>query len=254
MKYKYTYKYFKNSMPDWKKKKDPIFIKLFFRPISFFGAAFCARFNISANVVTIFSLFIAIVACGLFFLPNYSAQLVGAILINFWLLLDCIDGNLARSVKQQPFGEFLDAMGSYLLVALLGISLGYSVFCNGGLFIKSGNVFSVILGAMAASTDTLMRLTYQKYKNVSIDLQNKGVIEKEYDIRTDHQSVSNLRIRIEMELGIGGILPPMILLCTVFGFLDIIVVYLFCYSMTACAVTIISYIIKTLKYLDVSIR
>ena len=67
---KYNSKYFRDNMPDWKKKNDPIFVKCFFRPMSFPLAAICANMGISANTVTIVSIFIALVANILFFFIN----------------------------------------------------------------------------------------------------------------------------------------------------------------------------------------
>jgi len=56
---RYTAEYFRKDMPEWKKKKDPIFARFFYRPVSFYISAICANMGIKANVVTIFSVFVA---------------------------------------------------------------------------------------------------------------------------------------------------------------------------------------------------
>ena len=155
--------------------------------------------------------------------------MIGAILINIWLILDCADGNIARSVRKQPFGEFADGISSYILVGLMCISMGFSVYFSGGIIFKPGSPWIILLGAVASSSDSLMRLVYQKYKNTSKELQDKGVIEQEKDIRTDKNSVGSVRVRIEAELGIGGILPVAILIATILNALDIIIIYCFVY-------------------------
>jgi hypothetical protein len=99
-----------------------------------------------------------------------------------------------------------------------------------------------------------MRVTYQKYKNNSSELQLNGTIPKEIDKRTDHNSVTSLRTRIEMEMGIGGILPPAILLCTIFNSMDIILFYMFFYNLSACIAVVVIYIRKALKYINMPMR
>ncbi len=69
----------------------------------------------------------------MFLFCRYECNIIGALLVLFWHLLDCVDGNLARSVKPQPFGGFVDSESSYILVALLGSCLGISAYHGGGL-------------------------------------------------------------------------------------------------------------------------
>ena len=108
---KYNSKFFKDNMPLWKRKKDPLFVKLIYRPLSFGVAALFANLGIKANVVTVLSLFPAALCGVLLSINNYIVNIVGALLLSVWLLLDCADGNLARSVERQPYGDFLDALG-----------------------------------------------------------------------------------------------------------------------------------------------
>jgi phosphatidylglycerophosphate synthase len=168
--------------------------------------------------------------------------------------MDCVDGNLARSVKQQPFGDFVDATSSYVLVGLLGVSLGINCFQNGGLLFTKGSVYIVLLGALASSSDTLMRLIYQKYKATSNDLQNRGIIPTERDVRTEHQSVSSLRVRLEMELGIAGVIPFLVILCTLTNSLDALIIYMVLYYGGSCIVLSTLYTIKALKYRNTDMK
>ena len=124
----YTPKYFKDSIPDWKRKKDPFLSRLFYRPLSFLIASFCVNNRINANTVSYFSAGVAIIACASYIIPYYGFHVLGAILINIWLILDCTDGNLARSYKKQPFGEFADGISSYILVGLMCTTISFSVY------------------------------------------------------------------------------------------------------------------------------
>lgn len=225
----YSAKYFKDSLPDWKRKKDPVLSRVFYRPVSFYISSIATKLDISANTISYFSAIIAVFSCILFLFNRFEMKMIGAILINIWLILDCADGNIARSVRKQPFGEFADGISSYILVGLMCISMGFSVYFSGGIIFKPGSPWIILLGAVASSSDSLMRLVYQKYKNTSKELQDKGVIEQEKDIRTDKNSVGSVRVRIEAELGIGGILPVAILIATILNALDIIIIYCFVY-------------------------
>ena len=96
----YSPKDFFDSMPKWKRRKDPFFTKIFFRPVSFVISSILANLKISANAVSIFSILVSIAVAVLFCIPNKICTYVGGGLICFWLLLDCVDGNLARTVKK----------------------------------------------------------------------------------------------------------------------------------------------------------
>lgn len=243
----YTAAYFKENMPDWKKKKDSILLKIFYRQISFKLAPILANHNISANSVSYFSTIIGIAACGCFLPSDWIFHIIGALLINIWLILDCTDGNLARSVKKQPFGEFADGISSYILVGLMCSAMGVTVFLEGGLLVQPGHYLFIYIGALASSADTLMRLIYQKYKATERELADNGIIKIEKDIRTDHSQVGNLKVRIEAELGIAGLLPLFILLASIFQTLDLVVIYCFLYYVSSCVIASLIYIRKAIS-------
>ena len=244
---KYTAKYFKDTMPEWKRKKDPPLSRIFYRPAGYFLAAVFANIGISANSVSYLSILEGILACILFLPNNFICRVMGAVLVNLWLVLDCTDGCIARSVKAQPFGEFADGISSYTIVALLGICMGMACYSDGGLLINPGSPWIIFIGSVASVSDTLMRLVYQKYKAVELDLASKGLAEVEYDLRQDHKQVGSLRIKIEQDLGIGGILPLLSLLGVLFHSLDLVLFYCLLYYGGSCIVVIMGYIHKARK-------
>jgi len=244
---KYTPKYFWENIPDWKRKKDPVLSRIFYRPLSCVTASISANLGISANTVSYFSGILAIVACLLFLIPQFWARLTGAILVNIWLLLDCTDGNLARSYKKQLFGEFADGISSYILVGLLCTCMAVSVYFTGGVLIPAGTVWIVVIGALASSSDTMMRLIYQKFNATAVMHQKEGVLPEQEDSRTDHAKVGSLRVRIESELGIGGILPAAILIAVIFQALDLIVIYCLLYYGGACIVSSLMQVRKAIR-------
>lgn len=222
---KYTFSQMKNSMPAWKRKKDPVLTKVFYRPVSFALACICANHGISANTISYLSAIVAIVGSALFIPQDYMCHIIGALLFNVWIIMDCIDGNLARCVRKQPFGEFADSMSSYILVGTMGAPMGIAAYYDGGLVIPAGSIWLILLGAIASSSDSLMRLIYQKYKNIERKMADMGVVEVGYDLRNDTNQVGSFRVRVENELGIGGILPFAILVGTIFRALDIVVIF-----------------------------
>jgi phosphatidylglycerophosphate synthase len=244
---KYTAKFFRKSMPEWKRKKDPILTRWFYRPLSFYGSAFCANRNISANTVSFFSAIIAVLACSCFVYDNHSSRVIGAVLCNFWLFLDCVDGNIARSVKKQAFGAFADSMSSYILVGLLCTSLGIAAYFDGGIFIPKGCVWIILLGAVASSSDSLMRLIYQKYKNTEKDLEKLNVLHAEIDERQDPNESTNWKNKIDETFGIGGIMPILILFASISHALDLMVIYCFCFFFPVAIISIIVLVRKAIK-------
>lgn len=233
---RYTAEYFKQGMPDWKRKKDPLFVKIIYRPLSFYVSAIVANNGIMANDISYFSSLVAIVSCSFFLFNNYYLHIAGAVLMNIWLLLDCVDGNLARSVKKQPFGEFADAMSSYILVAFMCSAVAVAVYYEGGVLVPPNSHWIIYCGAIASSSDTLMRLIYQKYKATERELISQGIVMTEEDDRTDHSKVSSWRVRIEMELGICFLAPASIF-CSVFRCFDLFVFYCLFYFGGSCIVT-----------------
>lgn len=239
MKKKYSIKYFYEGLPAWKRKKDPLLTKMFYRPLSFVFSSILANMGVSANTVSYMSVVVAVIGSCLFMTPSYVMHIVGAVLFNIWLIMDCIDGNLARCVRKQPFGEFADSMSSYILVGTMGAPMGIAVYYDGGFLLPTGTFWLIFLGAIASSSDSLMRLIYQKYKNTERKMADMGVLEVGYDLRTDNSQVGSFRIRVENELGIGGILPFAILMGAIFRAIDIVVVFCACYYGVSFVISVI---------------
>lgn len=240
----YTGKYFRDSMPEWKKKKDFFISRYCYREPSFYISAFCANHEIKANNVSYFSIIIAIICTACYLIPDRSAYIAGAIFLIFWNILDCVDGNLARSVEKQLFGTFADALSSYILLGLICTTIGMAVYNEGGLFFESGCPWVIVLGALASSSDTIMRLAYQKYKNTESEIAQTGVIDIAYDKRQDINQTTSWRVRIEAWLGLDGLLSYVMILATLFHILDIVIFYCMIYNGGACVFSILNLIKK----------
>lgn len=244
---KYTVQFFRENLPEWKRQKDPFMVKYFFRPLSFYGASFCARRGISANTVSYASGILALISCALYLFDSYLCHVAGAVLMNVWLLMDCVDGNLARCVKKQPFGIFADAISSYMLVGFICTCMAFAVYSEGGIFFHPGCQWIILMGALASSSDTMMRLIYHKYEQAHQELIKNRIMPDEEDAHTNITNVSNWKIRIEHELGLDGFLTVLVLICTVLKSIDVAVIYCFVYYGGAFIVSYVTFVRKAIK-------
>lgn len=102
--FKYTARYFKEDLPEWKRLKDPFTTRIFYRPLSFVMASIATRIGLSANTISYISIFISIFACIFIAIPNnITLNIIGAILVNVWLLSDCTDRKYSKKCKKTTF-------------------------------------------------------------------------------------------------------------------------------------------------------
>lgn len=247
MERKYTAKFFRDSLPEWKRKKDSLLVRHFFRPISFYTASVAANIGIGANDVSYFSMLVAIIGSLCYVIGQRWANIVGALLVIFWMVLDCTDGNLARSIKKQPFGEFADGASSYILINFLFSALGITTYKSGGLIFDVGAWILLFLGVFGGGTDSLARLLYQKFEN---DRKMQETLSGQADTketRTAQNKLIKLHDRIDKELGLNGIFLPAILVCSIFNWLDVFVLFYSSFYIVSLMATIVLLIKKAKK-------
>ena len=230
---KYTAKYFRESIPEWKRKKDPLIARLFYRRVSFYLSSYCANRGVSANSVSYFSIIIALLSCACYFIDNHNTHIIGAVLINLWLVLDCVDGNLARSVKKQPFGEFADASSSYFLISFIYVFMGYAIYNEGGVLFNSGDITIVMMVSIATVTDSFMRLLYNKYNQGEREYQ-QNYLGIEPQKESDEPKIPSRMEQLNEALSIGGYYPVIILIATLLHSLDLFLVYIFMFNIASC--------------------
>lgn len=214
---KYTPIFFYKGLPEWKRKKDPVLSRLFYRPVSFLLSAVFSSAGLTANSVSLISLAVGLAACLSFVLLHPT---VGAVLINAWLLLDCADGNIARCVRSEKYGEFIDAVSGYILLGLMFPCMGLCVYHLGGSVFEAGDPMILFFGALASSFDALSRLAYQKFQVVGFGM---GVNNHADQNPERVKGIQSIRIKVDQALSLGGILPAVILLSVLLGSLDLVV-------------------------------
>lgn len=249
---KYSPKFFKNTMPEWKRKKDSIVAQIFHRPISYVFSSIFAEMGLTPNQVSFISLIIAFATCACFFTGSKTGYLIGAILMNLWSIVDSADGNMARSIGAKPYGDFIDATSSYIIVGFIFPVLGLVVYQEGGLLVPAGTVWIIVVGAYASSCDTMARLFFQKMKSNTSEIQLKEMAEGKLTIQdvlnvpTASPSVfMRLFARIDSELSIGGWNLIAIVLCVILECLDLYIIFYAFYFPAIFLASMIYFIKKT---------
>ena len=99
--------------------------KLYVRRLSPYLTRPLLRTRVTPNAVTWTMIAVGIVAAGVLTLPGVLAAAAAATLIQGQILLDCVDGEIARWRRQfSPAGIYLDRLGHYVTETALPIALG----------------------------------------------------------------------------------------------------------------------------------
>ncbi|MGI9319515.1 MAG: CDP-alcohol phosphatidyltransferase family protein, partial [bacterium] len=144
-----------------------------FRRLSFYPTAISMNMGLTANQTTWISIFINLAGIILLAVGDYLSALLGASMLIFWLVLDSVDGNIARYEKScSLYGEFIDALGAYIAhLSIFAAGIGF-YFSRNSLLLQNfelpAETYSagiLIVGAVASLSAILIRLIYQKFKN-----------------------------------------------------------------------------------------
>lgn len=250
---KYTYKQILDSLPVKKNSNSSWWVKLWVRKASFFFTYIFINLGFSPNGVSILSIFVTLAACALFTVPVKWAVITAVVLINFWLVLDCVDGNIARCRKQKTvYGEFVDDIGGYYTVAFVYLAIGVCAYNFGGVLFNQSSMWLIVMGGVSSVCDILARLIHKDYEHFT----DKTLTEAErkeknshesYEV-TDKKSLSYIRRRIGKEIGISGCFMLFTILCCIFNAYDLMTVFYFLFNGAALVATTGLFIYKADKY------
>jgi len=98
-----------------------------YRPLGFLLVKAIFRTSITPNQITVFSIFVGLLAGLGYGLGRRSTIVAGALLLAFSIVLDCADGQLARLKKNGTrFGRLLDGLVDYAvdLSVCIGLAVG----------------------------------------------------------------------------------------------------------------------------------
>lgn len=110
-----------------KKELGNEFCNIWYRPISVYLTKLFLYTPISANQVTLLSILSGVLGGLLMILSNNLFDVIGIILLQFYWILDHVDGEVARYRKSGSLaGEYFDFMAHYIVfpVFLIGMTFG----------------------------------------------------------------------------------------------------------------------------------
>lgn len=227
---KYTYKEIKASLTKKKNSRSSLWIQLWVRKASFPITYVLINTGWTANMVSLLSWFVVFAGAVLLGINNFWCMLAGVILTNFWLLLDCVDGNIARVKKVKTFmGDFYDAVAGYGPFSFTMVALGVAAYNTSFLVPEKYRLFLVLIGGIGAVSNIYMRLVHQKYLNCYFAGQK---ILGELDEITlqdteDKRSFAYIREQIDKNFGVSGLFMPWLIVALFTNTFDIMLV---CYA------------------------
>lgn len=221
----YSLKTIIDSLPAKKNSKSSLWVKLIVRRLSFLFTYVFINMGFSPWTVSVLSAVVAIAGSVLLMLPNYTFVVIGMILIQYWLILDCVDGNIARCKKQSSeLGSFIDALSGYYVSAFVYLGTGVAAYHFS--HFENFRFLFVLMGAVSSISGILSRLIHQKYTYTILMLENGS-----HKLSTPEEEVENkksfqyLRSRIDKEIGISGLFMPFLIIAAVFNLFDLITVF-----------------------------
>lgn len=137
----------KNWVTDW-------YSVLVRKYISIFFTKFFLIVNITANQVTHMQNFIGVLGALLFISGNYLHSIAGVILLQFYAILDHVDGEVARCRQEESEqGKYLDILGGNLVLPLTLFTISIGAYNVPSLFLDFNffhNMWILIFGGISS--------------------------------------------------------------------------------------------------------
>ena len=227
---KYTFKDITSSLTKKKNSRSSLWVQLWVRKASFPVTYLFINTGWTANMVSVLSWFVIFGAAVLLCVNNFWCMLAGVILTNFWLVLDCVDGNIARVKKVKTFmGDFYDAVAGYGPFSFTTVALGLAAYHTTFIVPEKYRYLLILLGGFAAVANIYMRLVHQKYLNCFF--AGKKILGELDEITLkdteDKKSFAYIREQIDKNFGVSGLFMPWLFVALFTKTFDIM---LFCYA------------------------
>lgn len=200
------------------------------RPMSFPITWVFLRMGLSANAATLFSMVVGLTSCTMFAVGSWEAAVLGAVLYNGFLVVDSVDGNIARLLKtSSKKGEFFDALVGDLVGVLLlpCIAVGLVIHehpvsstASHLLPIQSGYIL-VVASLIATLCYQSAILLFQRKKVILITAKPK----KPNDFGVSSSALKSFALMLVRNLTGFPFLAPAVLVFSLLDMLWILVVY-----------------------------
>lgn len=248
---KYTLKQIVDSLPKKKNSRSSLWVQLVVRKLSFLVTYVFINLGLTANTTSVISVFVAAASCLFLCIDSFACRLIGALLINFWLILDCVDGNIARCTKKSSYmGEFYDAIGGYSAIAFSTIGIGVSAYHTSTILPQSLSYLFILIGAMGSMLNVFTRLIYQRYTNAvfTTNLIVGAPNEMPENYTEEKKNFAYIREQVDKQFGIAGLFMVLMLLAPFIQIFDIICVLYSSYYVLAFIISFYMYCQKAKSF------
>lgn len=208
---KYTMKDITSSLTKKKNSRSSLWIQLWVRKASFPVTYVLINSGWTANMVSLLSWFVVAAGAICLGIDSFGFRLAGVILTNFWLILDCVDGNIARVKKVKTFmGDYYDAVAGYGPFSFSTIGIGMAAYHTSRFVPENLKYLLILVAGIAAMSNLYMRLVHQKYLNCYFAGQSRLGEYEEVTLEDtwDKRSFAYIREQIDKNFGVGGIFMP----------------------------------------------
>ncbi len=142
---------------------------------------------------------------------NLWWMLAGVILTNFWLVLDCVDGNIARVKKVKTFmGDFYDAIAGYGPFSFTMIGIAMAAYHTSFLVPEEYQYLLILIGGFGSMINLYTRLIHQKY--LTCFFAAKSILGETDEITLkdteEKNSFAYIREQIDKNFGVSGLFMP----------------------------------------------
>lgn len=232
-----------SSLTKKKNSRSSLWVQLWVRKVSFPFTYCFINAGWSANEVSVLSWILIFVAAVFLSINNFWWMLSGVILTNFWLVLDCVDGNIARVKKIESFmGDYFDAVAGYGPFSFTTLALGIAAYNTSFLVPEEYKSWLIVAGGFGAMCNLYMRLVHQKFLNCFFVAKQMlgetgGITLKDTE---DKKSFAYIREQIDKNLGVSGLFMPWLLVALLTNTFDIMVgFYTFYYVVSFLAICVL---------------
>ena len=224
----YSLKEIISSLPKKKNSKSSLWVKLVVRKLSFLFTYLFINAGCSAWGASVISVLVALAGSFCFAVDHTVFRIIGVCFIELWLVLDCVDGNIARVKKtSSEMGEFIDALSGYYVSGFVYFFVGIAAYHTTHIFADHAFVL-VVLGGVSTIAGLLARIIHQKYTySIMVINQANPMHHNEMPEESvqNKKSIQYIRSRMDKEIGISGLFMPLLIVSLIFDLFDLFTIF-----------------------------
>ncbi|HIH41326.1 TPA: hypothetical protein HA239_02840 [Candidatus Woesearchaeota archaeon] len=169
-------------------KKRPLYMELFTMKVSIYITKLFLYTPMHADHVSMLMILLALIGSGMMAFGSIMAMFIGITLIHFSVILDNVNGEVARYRKEGSLmGSFLEEFYHTISTPFIFFSLGYGIFSQTG--VKAAILFG-FMAAIFASPIVLTAIKTAVIKKGMDRLEEKtGMLPKKYTMPSSEINV-----------------------------------------------------------------